>query len=244
MKSITKLNVDYSSGIILQMPLPLIAAASPPTTRTERRKARTSGAILQAAERLFLTRGYTATTMEDLSEEADVAVGSIYAHFGGKEGVYSALVDRALALDKRYSEAGFAAGSGPLERLVGMGEGYLRFAREHPSYFRLFRFPPPDRPSAEEAPGPATRIAERISAEVTRMAGLLSEAAEEGVIRSVDPEPMARFMWAAWDGVIAAHLGPANMDISDVEFEQMLNQARESLVRGLLPASSSPPPNS
>lgn len=219
------------------MSTPSVSAESPPASRIERRKARTAGAILEAAERLFLSRGYTATTMEDLSEAADVAIGSIYAHFGGKEGVYSALVDRALALDQRYSEKGFADGNGPLERLVGMGEGYLRFAREHPAYFRLFRFPPPDRPSAEEAPGPAARIAERISAEVARMAGLLREAAEEGIIRSADPEPMARFMWAAWDGVIAARLGPANMDISDAEFEQMLNQARESLIRGLLPTS-------
>jgi len=213
-----------------------VTADPPPTSRTERRKARTAGAILDAAERLFFGRGYTATTMEDLSEAADVAVGSIYAHFGGKEGVYSALVDRALALDLRYSEEGLGAvGSSPLEQLVGMAEGYLRFAREYPAYFRLFRFPPPDRPSAQEAPGPAAQIAERISAEVARMAGLLREAAEEGITRSVDPEPTARFMWAAWDGVIAAHLGPANMDISDAEFEQMLNQARESLIRGLLP---------
>jgi TetR/AcrR family transcriptional regulator len=217
------------------MPTPRVSAAPRPTSRTERRKARTAGAILDAAERLFLGRGYTATTMDDLSDTADVAVGSIYAHFGGKEGVYSALVDRALALDRRYSEEGFAVGKRPLEQLVGIGEGYLRFARDHPAYFRLFRFPPPDRPSAEQAPGPAARIAERISLEVARMAGLLREAVEEGVIRPVDPEPMARFMWAAWDGVIAAHLGPANMDISDAEFEQMLNQARESLIRGLLP---------
>lgn len=218
------------------MSTPAVPAVSPPASRTERRKARTAGAILEAAEGLFLGRGYTATTMEDLSEAADVAVGSIYAHFGGKEGVYSALVDRALTLDQRYGEEGLATvGNNPLEQLVGMAEGYLRFAREHPAYFRLFRFPPPDRPSAQEAPGPTTRIAERISAEVTRMAGLLREAAEEKVIRPVDPEPMARFMWAAWDGVIAAHLGPANMDISDTEFEQMLNQARESLIRGLLP---------
>jgi TetR/AcrR family transcriptional regulator len=211
------------------------AVASSPASRTERRKARTAGAILEAAESLFLGRGYSATTMDDLSAKADVAVGSIYAHFGGKEGVYAALVDRALELDLRYSEGGFAAGEKPLERLVGMGEGYLRFAREHPAYFRLFRFPPPDRPSAEEAPGPAARIGERIGDEVARMAGLLREASEEGAIRPVDPEPMARFMWAAWDGVIAAHLGPANMEISDAEFEQMLNQAREALVRGLLP---------
>jgi hypothetical protein len=44
-------------------------------------------------------------------------------------------------------------------------------------------------------------------------------------------------MWAAGDRVIAPHRGPANMEISDAEFERMLNQARESLVRGLLPAS-------
>lgn len=218
------------------MPTPSTPDISPPASRTDRRKARTASAILAAAERLFLSHGYTATTMEDLSEAADVAVGSIYAHFGGKEGVYSALVDRALELDQRYSEEGFAAGKSPMEQLVGMAEGYLRFAREHPAYFRLFRFPPPDRPSVEEAPGPAARIAERISAEVTRMGGLLHAAAEEGLIRPVEPEPMARFMWAAWDGVIAAHLGPANMEISDAEFEQMLNQARESLIRGLLPA--------
>jgi len=214
--------------------LPPASTRPPPATRTERRKARTAGAILDAAERLFLGGGYTATTMEDLSEAADVAIGSIYAHFGGKEGVYAGLVDRALELDRRYSEEGFAAGDSPLMRLIGIGEGYLRFAREHPGYFRLFRFPPPDRPSAEEAPGPASRIAERIRAEGARMAGLLEEAAEEGVIRPVEAEPMARFMWAAWDGVIAAHLGPANMDISDAEFERMLNQARESLIRGLL----------
>ncbi len=216
----------------------MASTAAPPESRTARRKARTANAILDAGERLFLSRGYLATTMEDLSEAADVAIGSIYAHFGGKGGVYAALVDRALELDKRYSEEGFAAGNSPLERLVGLGEGYLRFAREHPGYFRLFRFPPPDRPSGEEAVGPTARVAERIRAETARMGGLLSEAIEEGTVRPVEPEAMARFMWAAWDGVIASHLGPANMDISDAEFEQMLNQARVSLIRGLLPVAS------
>lgn len=138
--------------------------------------------------------------MEDLSEAADVAVGSIYAHFGGEEGVHSALVDRALALDQRYGEEGLATvGTSPLEQLVGMAEGYLRLAREHPAYFAFSASPRPIAP-AQEAPGPAARIAERTSAEVALMAGLLREAAEEGVIRPLDPESMARFMWAAWDG--------------------------------------------
>jgi TetR/AcrR family transcriptional regulator len=124
-------------------------------SRSERRKARTAAAIRDAAERLFIGRGYSATTMEDLAEEADVAVGSIYAHFAGKEGVYSALIDRALELDKQYCDEGFDAGELPAERLFGLAEGYLRFAREHPGYFQLFRFPPPDRPGAELQGGAA-----------------------------------------------------------------------------------------
>ena len=144
------------------------------------------------------------------------------------------MIDRALELDKRYSEEGFDAGRAPMERLVGLGEGYLRFAREHPGYFRLFRFPPPDRPEECAALQPATRVAQRIGEETSRMAGLLREAIAEGVVRSVDPTATARFLWAAWDGVIASHLGPANMSLTDAEFEEMLNRARETIVLGLL----------
>jgi TetR/AcrR family transcriptional regulator len=208
--------------------------APPTTTRTERRKARTASTILDAAESLFLSCGFGATTMEDISEEADVAVGSIYAHFGSKDGVYAALIDRALELDKRYCDEGFDAGTTPVERLVGLAEGYLRFAREHPGYFRLFRFPPPDRPGPDAAPQPAERVAQRIREETTRMGDCVHEAIDQGIARPVDPKSTATFLWAAWDGVIACHLGPGNMNLTDAEFEEVLNRAREVLTLGLL----------
>jgi TetR/AcrR family transcriptional regulator len=215
--------------------MPTIETSAPAiTSRTERRKARTATAILAAAERLFLSRGFSATTMEDLSEQADVAIGSIYAHFASKDGVYAALIDRALELDKRYSEEGFDAGDSPLERLLGLAEGYLRFAREHPGYFRLFRFPPPDRPTVDDAPQPAARVAARIGEETARMAELLREAIVAGIVRPLDPDSTAAFLWAAWDGVIAAHLGPANMNLSEAEFEAVLDRARETIGLGLL----------
>lgn len=224
------------------MPSMTAATSSPaPATRTERRKARTSAAILDAAERLFLGHGFGVTTMEDISEEADVAIGSIYAHFGSKDGVYAGLIDRALDLDKAYCDEGFEAGSTPVERLVGLSEGYLRFAREHPGYFRLFRFPPPDRPNADALPQPAERVAQRIREETARMADQVREAIDLGIARRVDPKSTATFLWAAWDGVIACHLGPANMDLSDAEFEEVLNRAREVLAMGLLAPNAEVP---
>ena len=206
-------------------------------SRAERRKARTAAAIRDAGERLFISRGYSATTMEDLAEEADVAVGSIYAHFAGKEGVYDALIERALELDKQYCDEGFHAGSLPAERLLGLAEGYLRFAREHPGYFQLFRFPPPDRPGAELTPTASARVAQRIKDETKRMAGEIQKMIDEGIGRPVDAESTARFLWAAWDGVICSHLGSSNMGLTDTEFEAVLNRAREGFALSLLATS-------
>ncbi len=203
-------------------------------TRMDRRKARTANAIRDAAERLFLTNGYSATTMEQLAEEADVAVGSIYAHFASKEGVYGALIERALELDKRYCDEGFDAGESPIERLLGLAEGYLRFAREHTGYFQLFRFPSPDRPGAELMPRASARVAQRIRDETERMAQQIQHGIDEGLGRAIDAHSTATFLWAAWDGVISCHLGPSPMGLSDEQFEDVLDRARETLALGLL----------
>lgn len=208
--------------------------------RRGRRRAQTGNAILDAAEGLFLTRGFEATTIDQLAERADVAVGSIYGHFGGKEGVYAALIERALELDARYCDEGWASGTDPVGRLVGIGEGYLRFAREHPGHFRLFRFPPAGEPTGGPAATAAARVAERVRSEVTRMAGALREAIAQGTVRPVDPERAAVFLWAAWDGVIAAHVLPGNMGLTEREFEEVLGLGREVLALGLLQATGTP----
>lgn len=203
-------------------------------SRQDRRKLRTATAILDAGERLFLERGYRATTVEQLAAEADVALGSLYGHFGGKEGVYAALIDRALELDRSYCDEGWTSGSSPVERLVGLSEGYMRFAREHPGHFRVFRFPPAGGPTRGPAAAAARRVAGRVSSEVERMAGALGEAIAAGVVRPVDPRAAAAFLWAAWDGVIAAHVLPGNMGLSDAQFESVLAIGREALALGLL----------
>ncbi len=205
-----------------------------PAGRTERRKARTAQGILEAAERLFLERGYRSTTVDDLAAEADVALGTLYAHFGGKDGVYAALVDRALELDRRYCDEGFDSGKTPLEHLVGLSEGYLRFAREHPAYFRVFRFPPADVPSGGPVAEAGERVTERLRAEVARMSSALAEAIAEGLVRPVEPRRAAVFLWSAWDGVIAAHVLPGNMGLEEREFDEVLELARGVLTLGLL----------
>lgn len=65
-----------------------------PASRQERRKAATRARIQAAAEHLFDERGYAETSIEDISEAADVAVRTIYMHFPSKAAIMLAYFDR------------------------------------------------------------------------------------------------------------------------------------------------------
>ena len=52
--------------------------------------------ILDAARRLFLTKGYEATTIEDVLTAVGIAKGTLYNHFPGKEAILDAIVLRTV----------------------------------------------------------------------------------------------------------------------------------------------------
>jgi AcrR family transcriptional regulator len=63
------------------------APARPPSNRLERRKAETRRRIIEAGSELFWSKGYDATSINDIADLADVAPGTIYLHFDGKADV-------------------------------------------------------------------------------------------------------------------------------------------------------------
>ena len=63
------------------------------SARRQRQAEETRQEILRAARTLFVARGYAATTMADIAEEAEVAVQTIYASCGSKRELAVALTD-------------------------------------------------------------------------------------------------------------------------------------------------------
>jgi AcrR family transcriptional regulator len=55
--------------------------------------------ILEAAEELFLADGYGATTITGVARRAGVAADTVYATFGSKHGILTALMDARVAGD-------------------------------------------------------------------------------------------------------------------------------------------------
>ena len=58
-----------------------------PLTGRQVAKANTRRMIMKVAEELFSQQGFTETHAEQIAQKAGVAVGSIYLHFGDKEGL-------------------------------------------------------------------------------------------------------------------------------------------------------------
>lgn len=81
---------------------------SEPRTQSTRRGARPQArtrlarsAVVGAAEQLFLERGYGATTVEAISELAEVPPATLYRLFSSKHGVLKALLDVSIVGDEQ-----------------------------------------------------------------------------------------------------------------------------------------------
>jgi TetR/AcrR family transcriptional regulator len=202
-------------------------------SRSDRRKARTVGAIFDAAEEKFLEHGFHGTTVEEIAEAADVSVGSIYVHFKSKEGLYLALLDRALDVQESYMEDAFKPTLALGQQLFAAGWAYLRFYLDHPGYFRILAFPHFDARPEDERSFAAQRIAERAEAGVRRVAAIIELGVKTGVARPVDPYRAAKFMWGAWTGVIALNLRPDRLRLDDDELRAVLEEGRRIVAEGI-----------
>ena len=70
-------------------------ASSPEPTRSHRRKAQTRAALIRAAQS-FLAQGQTNTPVLEITQAADVGMGSFYNHFETKEQLYEAAVEDVM----------------------------------------------------------------------------------------------------------------------------------------------------
>lgn len=109
-----------------------------PLTRVERRKEKTKRVLSEVALALFYKKGIYWTTIEDITERADVGKGTFYQYFETKEALLQELLEQGLdALLAAATEAGQRAGDGadPVTRII---QAQLAFYLEHPHYLLLF----------------------------------------------------------------------------------------------------------
>jgi AcrR family transcriptional regulator len=71
----------------------------PAPRRAQARTRLARAAVIDAARALFLERGYGATTVEAISERADVPTATVYRLFSSKHGILKSLLDVSIVGD-------------------------------------------------------------------------------------------------------------------------------------------------
>lgn len=107
-------------------------------SRKEREREAHRREILDAAEKVFIARGYHTATVEQIAQEADFSVGTLYNFFKSKEEMYSKVlekisIDFRADFDAQVVEEGDAVLA--LENLIRLR---LSHFEAHRGFFRVF----------------------------------------------------------------------------------------------------------
>jgi AcrR family transcriptional regulator len=93
--------------------------------------------LLAVGRELFGQRGYEATSIEEVASRADVSKPVVYEHFGGKEGLYEAVVDGEMGQLLERFEAALSSGGHPRELLEQAALVLLDYIEDDTDGFRV-----------------------------------------------------------------------------------------------------------
>jgi AcrR family transcriptional regulator len=93
--------------------------------------------LLEVGRELFGRRGYEATSIEEVAARADVSKPVVYEHFGGKEGLYGAVVDGEMQQLLERFQSALSSGGHPRELLERAALVLLDYIEDDTDGFRV-----------------------------------------------------------------------------------------------------------
>ena len=181
--------------------------------RRERERQDTRQTILDAARELFIAEGYDGVSMRKVARKIGYSPTAIYDYFVDKEDLFLGLChsDFHRLAD---SFAQLALVPDPVERLRGIGRGYVEFGLKNPNHYRMMFM------TAHPCPSEAKLRDAQLgkgNPEEDAYAFLLltvTQAMQVGAFRPElqDPHAVAQTLWAGTHGVVSLHIAKHDDD--------------------------------
>jgi AcrR family transcriptional regulator len=149
--------------------------------KVRRRESRS--AIIDAAERLFLERGFGAVSMDELAEAAGVARRTLYNQFSSKEEIFREMLLRVSGQLERAFPPGLET-EGDAEHVLRLIARMILKLHEDPVYLGFLRMVAAD---ARQFPWIAEEFAAVMAPQTERLVRYVAHLAANGVIECRDP---------------------------------------------------------
>jgi len=192
----------------------------PPASLRAEQIAQTRAALVAAGRQLFGTKGYAATSVEDIARTARVTTGALYHHFPTKAAVFEAVFEQVHAEMLAASMEASAAAEGTLDMLAAGFDIFLDWVLE-PAVQRILVTDAP----AVLGLARFVELDERYALEPAVQA--LQAANAAGLLHVDDPQTLVRLLFGAMTRaglLIASSPDPkATRDAVGATFSQMMS---------------------
>jgi TetR/AcrR family transcriptional regulator len=159
-------------------------------SRKERERQRHRSEIMSAAEKVFSSKGYHDTSIQDIARVAEFSVGTLYNFFESKEALFSCILKHGLGELFSELDAGLLGVECPVQKIRVVISTHLVVVEKHKSLIRLlFDYTKPRLVHAQQ--GMDEEIVSMHLNYLDRVTGVFSEAIEQGKIKQYDPSYLA-----------------------------------------------------
>ena len=168
-------------------------------TRRERQKTMNRREILEAAKRVFAQKGFAATTIDEIAQEAEFSKGAMYGYFEGKEDLFFSLIQEKMDdIEERLREV-VESSDDPETKIRDLIETHLTFFEEDRDFFQIIASEQPRLGAETES-----RLRENMKERCVRSLDLIEQVMLVGVSAGTLKEIEPRFLATGLVGIIHA----------------------------------------
>ena len=171
--------------------------------RRQEEKEQRRQTIIDAAETILTEKGRDEMTMADIADEARLSRSLLYVYFEDMDDIVLGVTHRGFQSMRSRFEAAVAEHDTGLYQIGAVGDAYVAFSQEEPTYFDLVA----QFESRATDPDDMTERMRRCLAELDRALEAMAEAIQHGIddgsIRAdLDPMQTAVMLWGSTHGLI------------------------------------------
>lgn len=170
--------------------------------RKERERLQRQRELLEVAEEVFSRKGFHSTTIQEISEKSEFAVGSIYNMFASKDEIYLALLRMRFEEYLVLLEEKLKKTKDPVEKVRVFIQARFEFFSEHKMLFRLI-LNTTYGPQWDVRNGLEDKLTNRYEEHLKRLEGIIKEGIRMNLFAGKDSFGMA----LAIEGMINAFVG-------------------------------------
>ncbi len=172
--------------------------------RKEREKELRKMQILEAGEKLFLSRGFENVTMDEIAKECELSKGTLYLYYKSKEELFYTLIIKSMEILIGLFREGINENETIQKKMNAIGEKYLEFYKKHTNYFKMLNYMGDHKTIKREEVKELEKVLIQKNNELWNIdVELLEEGKRQGIFKKdFDSFEFSIILWAASNGII------------------------------------------